>query len=253
MNDKYIIDRIKKNLIANGKNDMGRLQNGTHLSSMSPVYGHSIYDLPFPTRLILSQQIKRSTKMKSLQFLTKAMMVMSLLVFAGASNLNAQHMGDNHQDTDPAMGGDQPTQHMHENMQNMQQMQQTNMMGMDGQGMMMSLEEMTEHMGQLMDHSEAMMSSMESGGLMAMFRGDNAESHMMDMSQDMSDMMEGMQGLMENMQTMMGDQSMMSQPGMQNEMDHMQATLSEMVGSMDQMMDNMHKIQKINPKLKAKN
>ena len=192
--------------------------------------------------------------MKTLQFLAKAMMVMSLLVFSGVSNLNAQHMGDEHQgDGEGQMGGEQQTQHVHENMQNMQQMQQTNMMGMDGQGMMMSLEEMTEHMGQLMNHSEAMMSSMESGGLMAMFRGDGPEGHMMDMSQDMSDMMEGMHGLMENMQTMMGDQSMMSQPGMQEEMDHMQATLGEMVGSMDQMMNNMHKIQKINPTLKNKN
>jgi len=229
----------------------GRLQRGAQASSMSQVYGHSTADLPYENKAYNEPINKRSSKMTRMQFLTKTMM-MSLMVFIAVSNVNAQHMGDNHQDQDQ-MSGDQTTQHMHENMQNMQQMQQSNMMTMDGQSMMMSMEEMMEHMSQLMNHSEAMLSSLEDSGdhgLMSMFRGDDSETHMMEMTEDMTEMMTGMNGLMENMQSMMGDQDMMSEEGMQMQMDNMQSTLNEMVASMDQMMDNMHNIQKLTPKVK---
>ncbi|MCF6237690.1 MAG: DUF4175 domain-containing protein [Candidatus Marinimicrobia bacterium] len=193
--------------------------------------------------------------MKRANLLTAGMVMVTILLTGGLTVASAQNMGDDHQGQDQ-MTGDQHGQQMHENMQNMQNMQNTDMLNMNGQGMMMSMDEMMDQMGQLMTHSDAMLTAMESsspGGLMGMFRGNGVDNHMLDMTQDMSEMMGNMQGLMENMQTIMGNQTMMSQPGMQTEMERMQETLGGMTGSMQEMMDNMHNIQKINPKLKTKN
>lgn len=187
--------------------------------------------------------------MKNIMTGIKSLMFAGLLFIAGQQVVFAQHM-DNHDQDDHMMGDPEQTMQMGQHMEDMQQLHDTNMMGIENQHMMMSMDQMMEHLDEMMDQGEAMMArnnSRQGGGLMNMFRGQDPQDHMLDMTEDMTSMMASFNGVMENMESMMQDESFMAHEGTEQHMEHMQQQMSTMVELMDAMMNDLDRIESTRP------